>query len=210
MRLLFCLFAEDTGLFGENSCFLALLANETQADGSDLHGELTALFDTLNRPIDAGKRPKNLPERLAAFPYVNGALFKDTLAQCYFDEAARNNTLIDCAKLDWSVITPSIFGSLLQAIMHFDDEAATAKTKNTVNSVPITPQKPTSSRYQAVSLLFYVTGIPAAAIYWSLPTGNCVCWNWKSLKPYGVTNCQGILMSIPLSFAMSISSTELK
>jgi hypothetical protein len=97
-------------------------------DFCDLHGELTALSDTLNRPMDAGKRPKNLPERLAAFPYVNGALFKDTLAQCYFDEAARN-TLIDCAKLDWSVITPSIFGSLFQAIMHFDDEGATAKTK---------------------------------------------------------------------------------
>jgi hypothetical protein len=128
VRLLFCLFAEDTGLFGENGCFLDLLVNETQADASDLHGELTALFDTLNRPMDSGKRPKNLPERLASFPYVNGALFKDTLAQCYFDEAARN-TLIDCAKLDWSVITPSIFGSLFQAIMHFDDEGATAKTK---------------------------------------------------------------------------------
>ena len=138
VRLLFCLFAEDTGLFGENGCFLNLLVNETQADGSDLHGELTALFDTLNKPDLAylsehtdyigPKRLARLPERLAAFPFVNGALFKDTLAQCYFDEAARN-TLIDCAKLDWSVITPSIFGSLFQAIMHFDDEGATAKTK---------------------------------------------------------------------------------
>lgn len=76
VRLLFCLFAEDTGLFGENGCFLDLLINETQADGSDLHGELTALFDTLNRPTDSGKRPKNLPERLAAFPYVNGGFIQ--------------------------------------------------------------------------------------------------------------------------------------
>lgn len=126
VRLLFCLFAEDTGLFGENGRFLDLLVNHTKVDGSDLHGTLSALFDTLNREPE--KRPKNLPEHLAAFPYVNGALFKDSLSQCYFDEAARN-TLIECARLDWSQISPAIFGSLFQAIMHFDDEAATAKTK---------------------------------------------------------------------------------
>lgn len=126
VRLLFCLFADDTGLFGENGRFLNLLVNHTKIDGSDLHGTLSALFDTLNRPED--KRPKNLPEHLAAFPHVNGALFKDSLPQCYFDEAARQ-TLIDCAKLDWSQISPAIFGSLFQAIMHFDDEAANAKTK---------------------------------------------------------------------------------
>jgi hypothetical protein len=126
VRLLFCLFAEDTGLFGENGCFLDLLINHTKADGSDLHGVLTSLFDTLNRA--QGKRPKNLPEHLAKFPHVNGALFKDGLAQCYFDEAARK-TLIECAQLDWSQISPAIFGSLFQAIMHFDDEAAAAKTK---------------------------------------------------------------------------------
>lgn len=126
VRLLFCLFAEDTGLFGENGRFLDLLVNHTKIDGSDLHGTLSALFDTLNREPE--KRPKNLPEHLAVFPHVNGALFKDSLSQCYFDEAARN-TLIECARLDWSQISPAIFGSLFQAIMHFDDEAGTAKTK---------------------------------------------------------------------------------
>jgi type I restriction-modification system DNA methylase subunit len=126
VRLLFCLFAEDTGLFGINGLFLNLLQNHSKIDGSDLHGTLTALFDTLNRDHD--KRPKNLPEHFANFPYINGALFKDSLAQCYFDEAARQ-TLIECAQLDWSKISPAIFGSLFQAIMHFDDEAAKAKTK---------------------------------------------------------------------------------
>jgi type I restriction-modification system DNA methylase subunit len=126
VRLLFCLFAEDTGLFGENNLFLDYLKNYTQPNGSDLHGALTALFDTLNR--DKSNRPKNLPEHLAVFPYVNGSLFEGTLAQCYFDEAVRN-TLIECAELDWSEISPAIFGSLFQAIMHFDDEAANAKTK---------------------------------------------------------------------------------
>lgn len=126
VRLLFCLFAEDTGLFGENGRFLDLLVNHAKVDGSDLHGVLSALFDTLNREPE--KRPKNLPEHLAAFPHVNGALFKESLSQCYFDEAARN-TLIECARLDWSQISPAIFGSLFQSIMHFDDEAGTAKTK---------------------------------------------------------------------------------
>lgn len=126
VRLLFCLFAEDTGLFGVNGLFLNLLLNHSKIDGSDLHGTLTALFDTLNRDHD--KRPKNLPEHFANFPYINGALFKDSLAQCYFDETARQ-TLIECAQLDWSKISPAIFGSLFQAIMHFDDEAAKAKTK---------------------------------------------------------------------------------
>jgi hypothetical protein len=138
VRLLFCLFAEDTGLFGENGVFLDYLINHTQADGSDLHGCLMSLFDTLNKPDDSylqehayytgPKRLKNLPEHRAKFPYINGQLFAGALAECCFDEAARK-TLIDSAKLDWSNISPAIFGSLFQAIMHFEDEAATAKSK---------------------------------------------------------------------------------
>ena len=117
--LLFC-------LFDRNGIFLDYLINHTKADGSDLHGALISLFDTLNRA--KANRPNNLPEQLAEFPHINGALFKDHLAQCYFDEAARK-TLIECARLDWSLISSAIVGSLFQAIMHFDDEAATGKTK---------------------------------------------------------------------------------
>jgi hypothetical protein len=126
VRLLFCLFAEDTGLFGENGAFLDYLQQQTKSDGCDLHGALIALFDTLN--TDNTKRLKNLPEHLKKFPYVNGALFDGSLAFCQFDETSRQ-ILIDCALLDWSEISPAIFGSLFQAIMHFDDEAANAKTK---------------------------------------------------------------------------------
>lgn len=126
VRLLFCLFPDDTGLFGENGRFLDVLVNHTKADGSDLHGALSALFDTLDRP--EAQRQKSLPEHLRGFPHVNGALFKDALGQCYFDESARA-MLLECAHLDWRLIKPSIFGSLFQAVMHFDDEAATAKTK---------------------------------------------------------------------------------
>ncbi len=126
IRLLFCLFAEDTGLFDGSNIFLDYITNHTKVDGSDLHGALTSLFDTLNRSSE--NRPNNLPETLAEFPYINGALFKEHLAQCYFDEASRK-TLVECAQLDWDEISPAIFGSLFQAIMHFDDEAATGKTK---------------------------------------------------------------------------------
>jgi type I restriction-modification system DNA methylase subunit len=126
VRLLFCLFAEDTGLFGENGTFLNYLQNWTHTDGSDLHGALSKLFDTLNKADD--KRLKNLPQHLADFPYINGALFEGALAECYFDESSRL-MLIECANLDWSEISPAIFGSLFQAIMHFEGEASNAKTK---------------------------------------------------------------------------------
>jgi type I restriction-modification system DNA methylase subunit len=126
VRLLFCLFAEDTGLFGENGAFLNYLHNHTKADGSDLDGSLRMLFDTLN--TEPKKRAKNLPEHLAKFPYINGALFEGNLKTCYFDEATRN-TLIECANLDWSDISPAIFGSLFQAVMHDEDEQGKAKTK---------------------------------------------------------------------------------
>jgi len=138
VRLLFCLFADNTGLFGENNQFLNYLTNYTNKDGSDLHGALSKLFDTLNLPDDEflnknpnykdKKRLKNLPEHLNKFSYINGLLFEGILAECYFDETSRN-TLIECAKLDWSEISPAIFGALFQAIMHFDDEQSTAKTK---------------------------------------------------------------------------------
>jgi hypothetical protein len=126
VRLLFCLFAEDTGLFGENGAFLNYLHNHTKIDGSDLHGALTLLFDTLN--TEPKKRAKNLPEHLAKFPYINGALFEGGLSPCYFDEATRN-TLIECANIDWSDISPAIFGSLFQAVMHDEEDTGKAKTK---------------------------------------------------------------------------------
>jgi len=124
VRLLFCLFADNTHLFGDNYQFLDYLKNYTQVDGENLHERLQTLFKTLNTK----KRLKNMPEHLAAFPYINGALFKGDLEDCYFDKEARD-TLIECCELDWSEISPAIFGSLFQAIMHFDDEAGKAKTK---------------------------------------------------------------------------------
>ncbi|MEN9848465.1 MAG: putative adenine-specific methylase, partial [Pseudomonadota bacterium] len=114
VRLLFCLFADSTGLFGENNQFLNYLLHYTKTDGSDLHGALSKLFDTLNTPdaeylarnlaYRGKKRLTNLPEHLNKFTYINGLLFNGILGECYFDEAARN-TLIECAQLDWSEIS---------------------------------------------------------------------------------------------------------
>lgn len=125
VRLLFCLFADDTGLFGENQRFLDLLRN-TRVDGSTLHDELVALFETLN--TYELTRAKNLPERFRGFPYVNGDLFAGGLARYYFDEDGRKQ-LLELAEDDWRLIKPSIFGSLFQAIMHHEDEGAAPRSR---------------------------------------------------------------------------------
>lgn len=113
VRVLFCLFAEDTGIF-EREAFTLYLLNRTARDGSDLGLHLAGLFDVLNKPPE--ERQKNLDEALAAFPYVNGALFAESLGFADFNLDMRN-ALLACAHFDWSRISPAIFGSLFQAVM---------------------------------------------------------------------------------------------
>ena len=117
VRLLFCLFAEDTGIF-ERRQFQDFIEQRTSDDGSDLGAQLTALFQTLNTPED--QRPHALDAQIAAFPYVNGKLFAETLPMAAFDKRQRES-LLDASGMDWSVISPAIFGSLFQSIM--DDKA---------------------------------------------------------------------------------------
>ncbi|MDO8434317.1 MAG: hypothetical protein Q7S58_18100 [Candidatus Binatus sp.] len=113
VRILFCLFAEDTSIFDRESFNLYLL-NRTAEDGSDLGLHLARLFEVLNTPPD--KRQKNLDEALAAFTYVNGELFAEDLGFADFNPDMRN-ALLACAGFDWSRISPAIFGSLFQAVM---------------------------------------------------------------------------------------------
>jgi len=113
VRVLFCLFAEDTGLF-EPETFTLYLENRIAKDGSDLGLHLARLFDVLNTPLE--RRQKNLDEMLAAFPYVNGELFKDRLGFADFNRAM-HDALMACTKFDWSRISPAIFGSLFQGVM---------------------------------------------------------------------------------------------
>lgn len=124
VRLLFCLFAEDTTLFEPKGSFRDFLENCTREDGSDLGPQLTLLFQVLNTPED--KRQKNLDETLAAFPYVNGRLFEETLPISSCDRKMRE-MLLDCCGLDWGRISPAIFGALFQCVM---DEEGSASRRN--------------------------------------------------------------------------------
>lgn len=114
VRLLFCLFADDTGIFQPAQAMRQFVEERTSEDGSDLGPRLAQLFQVLNTPED--KRSRTLDEQLAAFPYVNGKLFEEPLPMADFSRAMREAFLDACA-LDWSAISPAIFGSLFQSIM---------------------------------------------------------------------------------------------
>ncbi|MBN2215843.1 MAG: class I SAM-dependent DNA methyltransferase [Pirellulales bacterium] len=113
VRALFCLFADDTGIF-ERDAFKLFIENHTKADGSDLGPQLALFFQVLNTPKE--RRQKNLLEELAELPYVNGELFAESLRFAAFNSDMRNR-LIACSRFDWSRISPAIFGALFQAVM---------------------------------------------------------------------------------------------
>ncbi|MBL7997706.1 MAG: class I SAM-dependent DNA methyltransferase [Candidatus Kapabacteria bacterium] len=113
VRLLFCLFADDTTIF-EKGIFYDYIHNSTRDDGSDLGAQLAQLFQVLNTPQP--KRMTSLDESLAAFPYVNGLLFKEVLPIASFNSTMRSS-LMEAAKLDWGQISPAIFGSLFQSVL---------------------------------------------------------------------------------------------
>jgi hypothetical protein len=108
-RLLFCFFAEDTGIFEIESIFTETLVNNTNEDGSDVDQFLNTLFKKLN------SKTGDFPEYLHSFPYVNGGLFKDEIISPKFSKKARS-ILIDSGELNWSEINPDIFGSMIQAV----------------------------------------------------------------------------------------------
>jgi very-short-patch-repair endonuclease len=114
VRLLFCLFADDTGIFNKG-IFQEYLDLHTKHDGSDLAMHLSSIFHVLNQPEE--KRLTNLDENLAQFPYLNGKLFEEILAPASFDSEMREMLLKACG-LDWGKISPAIFGSMFQAVMN--------------------------------------------------------------------------------------------
>lgn len=109
-RLLFCFFAEDTGIFPDDSIFTNTLVQHTAKDGSDTHLFLDKLFARLD-----SQDTKGLPEFLAKFPYVNGGLFQDKISSPKFSAKARK-ILIELGELQWKNINPDIFGSMIQAV----------------------------------------------------------------------------------------------
>ena len=114
VRLVFCLFADDTGIFEPRDIFLNYLEAHTREDGADLGGQLTHLFQVLNTPED--ERLATLDEDLDRFPYVNGELFNDYLRIPAFNAEMRSR-LLDACQFDWSNISPAIFGALFQSVM---------------------------------------------------------------------------------------------
>jgi hypothetical protein len=114
VRILFCLFGEDTNIF-EKQQFQDYIEQRTNIDGSDLAAKLQELFQVLNTSNE--KRFKNLDEQLSAFPYVNGKLFDEILPTASFDSKMRQ-TLLECCYIDWSKISPAIFGSMFQSVMN--------------------------------------------------------------------------------------------
>ena len=115
VRLVFCLFADDTGIFEPRDIFLDFLENRTRPDGTDLGALLSQLFQVLDTK-EADRSPQ-LDEDLTRFPYVNGDLFQGALRIPAFDAAMRD-TLLDACRFDWSHISPAIFGALFQSVMN--------------------------------------------------------------------------------------------
>lgn len=113
VRLLFCNFADDKGIF-ERDSFVSFLETKTSVDGQNVGPMLSYLFQILNTPYD--QRPKNLDEEYAAFPYVNGSLFAETLPTPSFDSSTRD-LLLATAAFDWTYVSPAVFGSMMQGVM---------------------------------------------------------------------------------------------
>ncbi|GHT10966.1 methylase [Bacteroidia bacterium] len=114
VRLLFCLFAEDTGIF-EKNLLTNYIKQRTNPDGSDLALHLEKIFEVLDKI--SYERLTTLDEQLNKFPYINGRLFATRLDTLDFDSAMRN-TLLECCALDWSKISPAIFGAMFQSVMN--------------------------------------------------------------------------------------------
>lgn len=108
-RLLFLLFGDDAGLW-EQDLFYRFILEHTNSE--NLGSQLAALFEVLNTPEE---RRRRVPDSMAAFPYVNGTLFADTVPMQFFTPEMRDAILVAC-RFQWTNISPAIFGSLFQLV----------------------------------------------------------------------------------------------
>ena len=134
VRLVFCMFADDTGVFEPRDIFHDFVDTRTGEDGADLGPWLAQLFEVLDTP--EAERAQTLDEDLAQFPYVNGGLFEEHLRTFSFDSAMRA-ALLEACRFDWADISPAIFGALFQSVMDPAERRAQGR---------ITRPKRTSSR----------------------------------------------------------------
>lgn len=117
VRLMFCLFADDTDIF-EKGRFREFIERKTKMDGSDTGQNIIALFDVLNKQEES--RQKNLDEDLKIFPYIDGSLFEERISIPSFDSQTRS-ILLKCCNFDWSPVSPAVFGSLFQSVMNQEE-----------------------------------------------------------------------------------------
>ena len=113
VRIVFCLYAEDAGIFRRNQFHDYLVTYEAK----DMRRALFALFETLNTPTE--RRSRYLQDELKAFPYTNGGLFTEEIEIPQFTEELRE-TLLKNASLDfdWSEISPTIFGAVFESTLN--------------------------------------------------------------------------------------------
>ena len=114
VRLLFCMFAEDTGIFPQDQVLKYI--EQSKPDGSDLTYRISDLFEVLNMPPDIRQKKTMLSEELKRFRYINGNLFAQRLPPADFNAKMRR-TLIECLDFDWNKISPAIFGAMFQGVM---------------------------------------------------------------------------------------------
>ena len=119
-RLLFCFFAEDTGLFPIANMFTTAIREDTKADGSDLEEFLDGIFDIM--AIEDKQIRASLPNKITQFPYVNGGLFKTHIPIPTLSRRTRM-LILKCGEYNWAKINPDIFGSMIQAVINPDDRA---------------------------------------------------------------------------------------
>ena len=127
-RLLFCFFAEDTGIFDDDQ-FTNAIASHTSEDGSDLQAYLGKLFKVLNL-----QKRDGYPQFLQDFKYVNGGLFADEHPVPTFGKKSRE-IIINCGELNWKEINPDIFGSMIQAVVRSDVSDDNTKHYTSVTNI---------------------------------------------------------------------------
>jgi hypothetical protein len=117
-RLIFCFFAEDTDIFNGEGLFTATIEQMSARDSSDTHKVISEIFRAMNTKVDE-RQAANLRSWANGFPYVNGGLFSGSTEVPTFSKIARSY-LLHIGKLNWKLINPDIFGSMIQAVA--DDE----------------------------------------------------------------------------------------
>jgi hypothetical protein len=121
-RLIFCFFAEDTGIFNAAGKFTRTVEQMSERDSSNTHEVISAIFRAMNTK-QAERTTAGVPRWAIDFPYVNGGLFSGAVDVPRFSKVARSY-LLHIGGLDWKKINPDIFGSMIQAVAEDEERGA--------------------------------------------------------------------------------------